>query len=257
MHHRASVLILVLGIFFTPLKDTVAAPEGSECTKQRMAEILERMRTRATNPIADYQLVHYQGTFTLRARSKDSRPLPQYTMIQRPYIRLRPDCSDAQVAQLGELLATAFPSLSPLQARSFARAARERNVYLQELLPRSLQLRLNERAPCDGPNCWNATLVWFQSGSTRVEYTELDDIEAFLALRTYELRENAPLRTGDIFVVRRLGNLTHTAVYIEGDILFHKPGLRAYRRWVFDTLENMLATYLYDEYCTLEVHRRR
>lgn len=163
--------------------------------------------------------------------------------VQRPWIRLSPGNS---LAEVSVLLAKAFPSLNEIQVQHYVSRAQREPVFLQELMPESLKASLEKNAPCDGPNCFNATLAWYKPKQTSLRFTSPNEIKGFLLTECTALRSHETIVMGDVLVFYHGTDIIHTAVFLDGNVVFHKPGVKREQRWVFDTLANTLATYLLD-----------
>jgi len=92
-----------------------------------------------------------------------------------------------------------------------------------------------------GPNCWNATINFFDA-TANVGYTEQHDMEKWLRLNTWSIQSEEK-QENDILILRDKYDLVHSAVLIDRNnmLFFHKAGI-AYE-WTISTLEEITDIY--------------
>jgi hypothetical protein len=98
-----------------------------------------------------------------------------------------------------------------------------------------------------GPNCWNATILYFDP-TEEVVYVSDFIMERWLKLNTWRIEQDA-IQSGDILVLRSMSrdinrfSLIHTAVLIDKDTMsfFHKGGVN--EGWEIVTMEQLTGIY--------------
>ncbi len=99
-----------------------------------------------------------------------------------------------------------------------------------------------------GPNCWNATMLAL-GVTDEVRFVSCREMNSWLDEMTFQVEEHE-IEPGDILVMRATNDiwegpngLIHTAVLIEGDRYWHKPGSEWIIGWEYQTLENIKKVY--------------
>lgn len=91
-----------------------------------------------------------------------------------------------------------------------------KEIPLIELLPDFAMKNTNKFSSCDGPNCFNALMNWFEP-ATGIQITHATQIVPWLRANFTELKHDAELQFGDVIVfVRKEMSATttdHVAAY--------------------------------------------
>ena len=110
-------------------------------------------------------------------------------------------------------------------------------------LPRCVRTFTGRRE--NGPNCWNATLMFFGSAGKR--FTSAVEMDEWLNIYTEYVHPGRE-RLGDIMVIRYSGSgpygnstLKHTAVLVGDDVYWHKRGY--FYEWGFITRKDVEEMY--------------
>lgn len=144
----------------------------------------------------------------------------------------------------------------PLEVRIRTLAARDRNrVPVDKLLP-DLPAKMIGKKACEGANCFNAALS-FHDSSQGIRHTT--GTEGILKLRNdfEQVPEGSQLQYGDIVAVwlRKRSRidlaselpeefeLLHMAVYLDGNVFFHKASSDAVDPYVFETAQSVMKKY--------------
>ena len=126
--------------------------------------------------------------------------------------------------------------------RAVKRGAEPLLLSLKALLPAFAKRATNARASCEGPNCWNATLN-FHDPRRGLGYTGEWRMKAALLLDYRRLRPGDSLRYGDVVAFYEGRELLHTAVYVDGNLLWHKASMAAETPYVFESWRSVYAHY--------------
>jgi hypothetical protein len=107
-------------------------------------------------------------------------------------------------------------------------------------IPDHLIKRIIE-ASHDGANCWNASCM-YHDDTIPVGYMEQDDMEKWLKVNAFQVSANESEK-GDILVLRKGGDLVHTAVLVDRNekLFFHKGGVA--HKWAIESLEFIMDIY--------------
>lgn len=91
-----------------------------------------------------------------------------------------------------------------------------------------------------GPNCWNATILFFKP-SEEIRYVSPEEMIDWIHANTSD-DEYKLCRPGDIFAMSNEDSgLLHTAVWVAPGILFHKRGIA--NEWEFVTEKQIRTIY--------------
>ncbi|HAZ06938.1 MAG TPA: hypothetical protein DCZ01_00115 [Elusimicrobia bacterium] len=118
-------------------------------------------------------------------------------------------------------------------------------VSLRHFIPAVPRELTNQSPSCEGPNCWNATLLWDDPG-VGVKYVKRAEMEARLMEQYAPLKPGDKLSFGDVIVIYGLGafnSLLHTARYIDSDLVWHKASYTMASLWTFESLKAMMRHY--------------
>lgn len=119
----------------------------------------------------------------------------------------------------------------------------DRPLSLIDFLPEFAKTRINKKATCDGPNCWNATLNW-HNPQVGEKYTTMEEIDAALSENYMPLPTQEILQFGDVIVYREKKQIIHTAIFLDQNIAWHKAGKRATRPWTFESFYEVTRQYM-------------
>lgn len=111
-----------------------------------------------------------------------------------------------------------FAFFTHLKVRATSAFGLESHPY-QHLIPSPLRELLGTRR--HGPNCWNATSVYF-GWEKEVKYTDDSTLLAYIDKHTVEVSKCDDKDTIMLFFKGR--ELIHSAVFVAPNMLFHKYG---------------------------------
>jgi hypothetical protein len=121
---------------------------------------------------------------------------------------------------------------------------------LRTVLPQFPKKMTNTHSKCDGPNCFNAVLNWYDP-KTGLKLTKDYELVAALSdpTRFKKIQPGEELRLGDIMVIStrikfaNRKNIQHAAVYLDDDLVWHKASSRSQDPWTFESLESAISSY--------------
>lgn len=90
-----------------------------------------------------------------------------------------------------------------------------------------------------GPNCWNATMLFFDPNRS-IRYVTPEEMTEWLEHNTYR-DEYKFCAVGSIIVLYQDNTLIHTAIFVAPGILFHKRGCAGH--WEFVTEKQLRSIY--------------
>lgn len=123
--------------------------------------------------------------------------------------------------------------------------SRTGTVSLRDFIPAAARELTNQSPSCEGPNCWNATLLWDDPG-VGIKYMDRKGMEARLMEQYAPLKPGDKLSFGDVIVIYGLEvfiRLLHTARYIDSDLVWHKASYTTASLWTFESLKAMMRHY--------------
>ncbi len=116
-------------------------------------------------------------------------------------------------------------------------------ISVVELLPEFAKSRNNTWAKCNGPNCWNASLNWHDP-TIGEKFTSPPELEAELATNYRRLKPGEYLHFGDVVVFRAGEKLIHTAIYLDNNLVWHKPGSSKLQPWTLESMVHAVSQYI-------------
>jgi|GEM_PF-6298445 len=155
--------------------------------------------------------------------------------------------SGQELNQIAKYLAGNFSAVEIFQKlKQHQNQHPESPISLKEIGPPVMREKTNTYCNYSGPNCWNATLLWFFP-QTATRYTSPAEMESTLNSEFHLISRDDQIRYGDVITIRQsiFGNdlILHTAVYLGNGLVWHKGGARAKYPYVFSTLKNMFRDY--------------
>ena len=160
--------------------------------------------------------------------------------LQDAFLVLGPD---DHLPTIAKILAQGKPSDEILQKLIRRVKKAETKIPLTDIAPNVVKKYNNRFASCNEPNCFNATLNWYDP-KVGIKYTRPEEMEAAL-LKFFEPVDSLPkLRFGDTIVVRAPnGEILHTAIHLNRNILWHKSGFLKEYPWTFETFREAVEQY--------------
>jgi hypothetical protein len=148
--------------------------------------------------------------------------------------------------------------------RKLRKNAREypTQISLKELAPWIVAEQTNRFPLCNGPNCYNATLNWFDPSVGIKATTHAEILNALNDPTQFRpLLEGVQLEFGDVMVILQHEDgevdIRHTAIYLNEHVVWHKAGWSWPYPWTFELMENVLKDYaLYKEPVEIHFYRR-
>lgn len=138
----------------------------------------------------------------------------------------------------------------------------EHEVPLTTVLPTFVCNRLGKGGEASS-NCWNTTLN-FHGCTDEVGYTPPEDIQGVLDSPAFEaLKKGDQLKPGDVVAIYSkpptdATTLQHTAVYVGGDVFFHKGSIVETDPYAYEKFADVVGYYRKIEpHTTLRVYRRK
>lgn len=129
-----------------------------------------------------------------------------------------------------------------LQDRVENSSSREVRIPLSTLLNGKTSALTNTRAACDGPNCYNATLQWYKP-QTKVEHTTESKIIDYVRNNFVKLEKGSELQFGDLIMIGEFNGLSHTAIYLNDNLIWHKGSSKLHSPYTFETWDSAISVY--------------
>lgn len=189
------------------------------------------------------------------ARYEDSKYFRGNTYYKSAVIKLT-DLSEAR--EIGKGYDRCRRSGETSKRLATAYASGERTIPLERLLPDFVCERVGTCSPDSGPNCFNATLL-FHNCTKETVCTGSEELLRVLKKEFTPVESGETLQPGDVLVIYKSDDgktIQHSAVYVGGDVFFHKGSTDKADPYTFEPFESVVSFYRYGKEVPLRFFRK-